>query len=144
LVADRVVVPTRLVAHGSEMSLQASVVWVWTFDRDGLTTGVEGTGRCQNRVDSRYHTQVHLDAPLEEVWELVGNPATYPDWWPAAVEIQGEKFEVGDSFTQVVGAAGRRLEYSRIIERREELRELRWHCPTTGGFQHWLLRKKLA
>ena len=40
---DKVVVPMRLVAHGSrsEMSLTASVVWVWTFDDDGLSTGVE-------------------------------------------------------------------------------------------------------
>ena len=35
--------------------------------------------------------------------------------------------------------AGWRLEYSRVIDRRDELKELRWHCPTTGGFQHWLL-----
>jgi uncharacterized protein YndB with AHSA1/START domain len=88
---------------------------------------------------STYRAQVHLDAPLDEVWALVGNPATYPQWWPVAVEIRGERFEVGDPFTQVVGIAGRRFEYSRIIERREELKEPKWHCPTTGGFQHWLL-----
>jgi uncharacterized protein YndB with AHSA1/START domain len=88
---------------------------------------------------STYRAQVHIDAPLDEVWALVGNPATYPEWWPVAVEIRGERFEVGDPFTQVLGIAGRRLEYSRIIDRREELKELRWHCPTTGGFQHWLL-----
>ena len=88
---------------------------------------------------SAYRTQAYIDAPLADVWALVGNPATYPAWWPVAVEIRGEKFEVGDPFTQVLAVAGRRLEYSRIIERREELRELSWHCPTTGGFQHWLL-----
>ena len=88
---------------------------------------------------SAYRTQAHIDAPLEDVWALVGNPATYPEWWPVAVEIRGERFEVGDPFTQVVGFPGRRLEYSRIIERREEFKELWWHCPTTGGFQHWLL-----
>jgi uncharacterized protein YndB with AHSA1/START domain len=88
---------------------------------------------------SAYRAQAHFDAPLEDVWALVGNPATYPDWWPVAVEIRGDTFEVGDVYTQVVGIAGRRPEYSRIIERREELKELRWHCPTTGGFQHWLL-----
>ena len=86
-----------------------------------------------------YRAQAHIDAPLNEVWALVGNPATYPEWWPTAVEIRGESFEVGDPFTQVMEIAGRRLEYSRIIDRRDELRELRWHCPTTGGFQHWLL-----
>jgi hypothetical protein len=88
---------------------------------------------------SAYRAQAHFDAPLEDVWALVGNPATYPEWWPVAVEIRGDTFEVGDVYTQVVGIAGRRPEYSRIIDRREELKELRWHCPTTGGFQHWLL-----
>lgn len=65
---------------------------------------------------SAYRAQAHLDAPLEDVWELVGNPATYPEWWPAAVEIRGESFEVGDVYTQVVGIAGR-PEYSRVIDR---------------------------
>ena len=88
---------------------------------------------------SAYRAQAHFDAPLEDVWALVGNPATYPEWWPVAVEIRGETFEVGDVYTQVVGFAGLRPEYSRIIDGREELKELRWHCPTTGGFQHWLL-----
>ena len=87
---------------------------------------------------SVYRAQAHLDAPLGDVWALVGNPATYPEWWPAAVEIRGESFEVGDVYTQVVGIAGR-PEYSRIIDRRDELKELRWSCPTTGGFQRWLL-----
>jgi uncharacterized protein YndB with AHSA1/START domain len=88
---------------------------------------------------SAYRAQAHFDAPLEDVWALVGNPATYPEWWPVAVEIRGETFEVGDVYTQVVGIAGLRPEYNRIIDRREEFKELRWHCPTTGGFQHWLL-----
>jgi hypothetical protein len=90
-------------------------------------------------VVSVYRAQAHFDAPLDDVWALVGNPATYPDWWPVAVEIRGETFEVGDVYTQVLEVGGRRLEYSRIIDRRDELKELRWHCPTTGGFQHWLL-----
>ena len=51
----------------------------------------------------------------------------------------GQTFEVGDAFTQVVEIAGRRLEYSRVIDGRDELKELSWRCPTTGGFQRWLL-----
>jgi uncharacterized protein YndB with AHSA1/START domain len=87
---------------------------------------------------SVYRAQAHLDAPLDEVWALVGNPASYPEWWPAAVEIRGERFEVGDAYTQVLGIPGR-PEYKRVIERREELRELKWSCATTGGWQHWQL-----
>ncbi len=48
------------------------------------------------------------------------------------------RFEVGDVYTQIVGVAGR-PEYRRIIDRRDELKELKWSCPTTGGFQRWLL-----
>ena len=88
---------------------------------------------------SAYRAHAHFDAPLEDVWALVGNPATYPEWWPVAVEIRGETFEVGDVYTQVLEVAGRRLEYTRVIDRRDELKELRWSCPTTGGFQRWLL-----
>ena len=55
------------------------------------------------------------------------------------MEIRGETFEVGDVYTQVLPVAGRRPEYIRVIDRRDELRELKWSCPTTGGFQRWLL-----
>ena len=88
---------------------------------------------------SAYRAQVHLDAPVDDVWALVANPSTYPEWWPVVVEIRGKTFEVGDVYTQVLKIAGRRLEYSRIIDRRDEFKELRWHCPTTGGYQQWLL-----
>ena len=89
---------------------------------------------------SEYRAQAHFDAPLAEVWALVGNPATYPQWWPAAVEIRGETFDVGDVYTHVLPRlAGRQLEYTRIVDRRDEFKELKWSCPTTGGFQHWRL-----
>jgi hypothetical protein len=89
---------------------------------------------------SLYRAQAHLDAAVDEVWALVGNPGTYPQWWPIAVEIRGDTFEVGDVYTQVLATfAGRSLEYTRIIDRRDEFKELKWSCPTTGGFQHWLL-----
>lgn len=69
-----------------------------------------------------------------------GNPATYPEWWPAAVETRGERFEVGDIYTQVVGIAGRRPVYSRVIDRRDELKELRYGLfdKTVG---RWFLKR---
>ena len=40
---NKVVVPSRMVAHGrsSEISLTATVVWVFTIDSDGLVTSAE-------------------------------------------------------------------------------------------------------
>src|SRR5215207_2745209 len=138
--------PTRPVAPATAIlvlrCISVSLEWIAPHaidtPRHGDVTD-EQLDLCKTGDMSTYRAQVHIDAPLDEVWALVGNPATYPQWWPVAVEIRGERFELGDPFTQVVGIAGRRLEYSRIIDRREELKELRWHCPTTGGFQHWLL-----
>jgi uncharacterized protein YndB with AHSA1/START domain len=90
-------------------------------------------------VSTTYRAQAHLDAPREEVWALVGDPNTYPDWFPFSVDVQGRAVEVGDVYHHVAEYAGRRLEYDRIIERRDELKTLRWHCPTTGTYQQWLL-----
>lgn len=42
-VGDRVIVPMRMVAHGSasEIALTVPVIWVWTFGEDGLAASVE-------------------------------------------------------------------------------------------------------
>jgi ketosteroid isomerase-like protein len=42
-VGDKVVVPMRMVAHGSasEIPLTERVTWVWTFGDDGLVASVE-------------------------------------------------------------------------------------------------------
>ena len=42
-----------------------------------------------------------LDAPVSTVWELVGDPRRYPEWFPRVFEIQGQRFEEGVSFVQV-------------------------------------------
>ena len=41
--SDKVVVPCRMVAHGSgsEIELSEPVTWVWTVDEDGLAAKVE-------------------------------------------------------------------------------------------------------
>jgi hypothetical protein len=124
----------------SSVSRIAALCSDWRLDFAPAVPAVSGKLPSERMaLMSAYRAQAHLDAPLEDVWALVGNPATYPEWWPAAVEIRGERFEVGDVYTQVVGIAGRRPEYSRVIDRRDELKELSWSCPTTGGFQRWLL-----
>jgi ketosteroid isomerase-like protein len=40
---DKVIVPSRMVAHGrgSDIALSASVTWVWTVGADGLATKVQ-------------------------------------------------------------------------------------------------------
>src|SRR5262249_31384725 len=72
------------------------------------------------------------------VWGLVGTPKRYPEWWPRVVEVRGERFEEGDEFVQVTDT-GRKVETSFLLERRENLREIRMSCQLTGTYAHWSL-----
>jgi uncharacterized protein YndB with AHSA1/START domain len=81
-----------------------------------------------------------LDAPVAAVWELVGNPSRYPEWFPRVLEIQGERYEESGRFVMVshhriVG----RDEAPMLIDRFEDLREIRMHCTISGMFVHWQL-----
>jgi uncharacterized protein YndB with AHSA1/START domain len=88
---------------------------------------------------SEYRHQAHLDAPLEAVWGLVATPSRYPEWWPRVIEVRGERFEAGDEYTQVTQAPDRSRETSFLIERRDELRQIRMRCELTGAYADWVL-----
>jgi hypothetical protein len=88
---------------------------------------------------SSHRQQAHLDAPLDATWELVATPTLYPTWWPRIIEVDGEQFEEGDEFVQVIKDPTGESSSSFLIERRDELRELRMSCQLTGMFAHWRL-----
>jgi phenylpropionate dioxygenase-like ring-hydroxylating dioxygenase large terminal subunit len=88
---------------------------------------------------SHHRRQAHLDAPLESAWELIATPTLYPTWWPRIIEVDGERFEEGDQFVQVIHTPTGDMGSSFLIERRDELREIRMACDLTGTFAHWTL-----
>jgi hypothetical protein len=88
---------------------------------------------------SAYRQQAHLDAPIEAVWELVGNPMRHPEWWPRVVEVRGESFGEGDNYAQVTHGPTGNEETRFLIERRSELREIHMRCQKTGAYMQWLL-----
>jgi uncharacterized protein YndB with AHSA1/START domain len=88
---------------------------------------------------SAHRQQAHLDAPLEAVWDLVGTPQRYPEWWPRVIEVQGERFEEGDEWVQVTRDPGRTVTTNFLLERRDDLREIRMSCQLSGAFAHWVL-----
>jgi uncharacterized protein YndB with AHSA1/START domain len=87
---------------------------------------------------SAVREQAVLDAPVGEVWDLVGNPDRYPEWFPRVFEIHGERFEEGAEFVQVAHqpVMGRE-EAHFLIDRVDDLREIRMHCTISGMFVHW-------
>jgi hypothetical protein len=88
---------------------------------------------------SEHRRQAYLDAPLEVVWGLVGSPRRYPEWWPRVIEVRGERFEEGDEYVQVTRDPSGSAKSNFLIERREELREIRMSCQLTGTYAHWSL-----
>jgi hypothetical protein len=83
--------------------------------------------------------QALIDAPVDSIWDLVGNPVRHPEWWPRVVQVEGERFEQGDEYVQVtkgpVGSAETRF----LVERMDELREVMLRCQLTGTYAHWTL-----
>jgi Polyketide cyclase / dehydrase and lipid transport len=88
---------------------------------------------------SAHRQQAHLDAPVDAVWGLVGEPCRYPEWWPRVVEVRGQRFEEGDEFVQVIKSVGSETSSNFLLERRDDLHEIRMKCQLTGMYAHWLL-----
>lgn len=88
---------------------------------------------------STHRQQALLSSPLESIWTLVATPTLYPTWWPRVVEVNGEAFEEGDEYVQVTRDPTGTVRTNFLIERRDELREIRMSCGLTGAFAHWRL-----
>jgi Polyketide cyclase / dehydrase and lipid transport len=88
---------------------------------------------------SEYRHQAHLDAPLEAVWGLVATPSRYPEWWPRVIEVRGERFEEGDEWAQVTSSPGGKTESAFLLEKRDDMREVRMRCMLTGAYADWVL-----
>jgi uncharacterized protein YndB with AHSA1/START domain len=89
---------------------------------------------------SEYRHQALITAPIERVWELVGNPARHPEWFPRVVEVRGDSFRPGDAFVQLTRTPAGTVGATTLeIDTLEDMRELSFHCRDTGTFTNWLL-----
>jgi len=83
--------------------------------------------------------QAVIDAPVEEVWELVGDPRRHPEWFPRVVEVNGENLEEGVEYAQVTKQGRGTVKTDFLIERLDDLHEIRFACQQSGMYAHWLL-----
>ena len=80
-----------------------------------------------------------IDAPIQSVWALVGDPRRFPEWWPRVVEVRGEQVEEGTEYVQVTRSPAGRMTTRMLVEARDELHEIRMRCTLTGYYAHWRL-----
>jgi Polyketide cyclase / dehydrase and lipid transport len=83
---------------------------------------------------SEYRQQAWIDAPIEVVWDLIRDVERHPEWWPRVVEVECEGLEEGCSYRQLTETPLGTQELDVIVDRLEELREMRIRCINTGTF----------
>jgi uncharacterized protein YndB with AHSA1/START domain len=89
---------------------------------------------------SSWRQQALIEAPVETVWELVGDPNRHPEWWPDVLEVKGvPKITQDATYRQVTRTRGGSIETTFSVEEVDELRTIKLRCTDTGTYAHWLL-----
>ena len=88
---------------------------------------------------SHWRQQDYIDAPVERVWELLADVEHHPDWWPRVLEVKIADPVEGATYRQLTQTPRGEDEMQLLIESRDELRDLRLRCLTTGTFVRFKL-----
>ena len=76
--------------------------------------------------------QVFIDAPIERVWELLGNPNRHPEWWPEMLEVECADLKEGCRYRGVVKGPFGAKAHDLVVDRFEDCREVSIFCDGTG------------
>jgi uncharacterized protein YndB with AHSA1/START domain len=78
--------------------------------------------------------QSWIDAPIEIVWALIRDVDRHPEWWPRVIDVKCEGLEEGCNYRQLTQTPFGAQEFDVVVDRLEELREMRIRCVNTGTF----------
>jgi uncharacterized protein YndB with AHSA1/START domain len=89
-----------------------------------------------------YRHQAFIEAPIDEVWPLVSDPRTHPEWWPDVIAVeagtdlqQGAEYKHTSNAIPLVDA----VESVWVVERMEQLKEAHFRCTLTGSYARFSL-----
>ena len=91
---------------------------------------------------STWKQQALIEAPVEDVWELISDPSRFPEWGGDTVEVTGmpTKIEKGSTFRQTGRSPlGFKGTTTFKVEELDDLREIKMRCQRSGYYSHWLL-----
>jgi uncharacterized protein YndB with AHSA1/START domain len=89
---------------------------------------------------SVWREQALIEAPVERVWDLIGDPNRHPEWWPLVIEVEGlPRIEAGATYKQVSRVIGGTVETAFEIEELDEMREIKLTCTQYGTSARWLI-----
>jgi hypothetical protein len=89
-----------------------------------------------------YRHQAFIEAPVGDVWEVVRDPRTHPEWWPDVVRIdapptvtEGDEYVHSGKFMPFLDA----VDSVWVVEHLEELKEARFRCTMSGSYARFQL-----
>jgi uncharacterized protein YndB with AHSA1/START domain len=83
-----------------------------------------------------------IEAPVGDVWEVVSDPRTHPDWWPEVVRIEAPEHVVeGDEYVHTAKMMRfvDAVDSIWVVERLAELKEAQFRCTMTGTWARFTL-----
>jgi hypothetical protein len=84
--------------------------------------------------------QALIDAPVEVVWGLLGDPNRHSEWWPTTVDAECEDLHEGCRYRAVVmSPRGQAEEHEFTVERLEDCREVLIRCHGVRTYTRFLL-----
>jgi len=91
-----------------------------------------------------YRHQALIDAPVEDVWAIVSDPRTHPEWWPDVVDVRvdtDEPLVEGGSYVRSSKLVPflDAVEAVWVAERLEDLKEARFRCTVSGTWARFTL-----
>jgi uncharacterized protein YndB with AHSA1/START domain len=92
---------------------------------------------------SSWRQQALIEASVQDVWDVVGDPNRYPEWAGNVVEVTGLPADAGAgaAYEQVTRRPMHmgQAKTTFVIDALEELKEIRLQCQATGYYSRWLL-----
>jgi uncharacterized protein YndB with AHSA1/START domain len=84
--------------------------------------------------------QILIEAPVELVWELVGDPNRHDQWWPSVVDSECDQLEQGCRYRAVVlSPRGKQEEHEFVVENLEDCHEVMIRCVEIGTYTRFKL-----
>jgi uncharacterized protein YndB with AHSA1/START domain len=83
--------------------------------------------------------QTFIEAPVERIWGLVGDPNRHPEWWPEMLEIECADLKEGCRYRGVVKGPFGAAAHDLVVDRFEDCREVSIFCDGTGVTTRFVL-----